>query len=193
MKFPVIICLVSLGLGLVSCGVGKKREAAPAPAGAGGPMAGVAILPASGGYELAPRQPCQPEDPSEYADELKRALLLKVGLRRIVPWQTYTEWVQNPEPGHNQTVDTTLSWHDAVADGVHYLGVTQNETKSFSNTAPNVDNPRTETCRRSLTVIVMEKRKTWRSVTGKAVEALRRKEPGLVKLPEAPTAGSGCP
>jgi hypothetical protein len=144
-------------------------------------------------YEIAPRQPCQPEEPSEYADELKRALLLKVGDRRIVPWQTYTEWVQNPEPGHNQTVDTTLSWHDGVAEGVHYLGVTRDETEAFSGTAPDIDNPRTETCTRSLTVIVMEKGKTWRSVTGKAVEALRNKEPGLVKLPEGPKANRGCP
>jgi len=144
-------------------------------------------------YELPARQPCVRDEPSEYADELKRALLLKVGDRRIVPWQTYTEWVQNPEPGHNQTVDTTLSWHDGVAEGVHYLGVTRDDTEAFSGTAPDVDNPRTETCRRSLTVIVMEKGKTWRSVTGKAVEALRNKEPGLVKLPEGPKQNRGCP
>lgn len=144
-------------------------------------------------YELAPRQPCQPEEPSEYADVLKRALLLKVGDRRIVPWQTYTERVQNPEPGHNQSVDTTLSWHDGVALGVHYLGVKRDETEAFSGTAADVDNPRTESCRRSLTVIVMEKGKTWRSVTGKAVEALRSREPGLVRLPEGPQKLRGCP
>lgn len=144
-------------------------------------------------YELAPRQPCQPEEPSEYADVLKRALLLKVGDRRIVPWQTYTEWVQNPEPGHNQSVDTTLSWHDGVAEGVHYLGVKRDETEAFSGTAADVENPRTESCRRSLTVIVMEKGKTWRSVTGKAVEALRSREPGLVRLPEGPQKHRGCP
>jgi hypothetical protein len=132
-------------------------------------------------YTIKTRIPCSEEFGGEFTDKVERAQLFKIGDRRIVFYQKFTADWDSAEAGHHEARYTGFSWLQG-ADGTWYLAIQSREEESFSDTDPDAPANRRTTCRTSKGLIVMAPKKTWKSLTGEAVERLQKQEPVLRDL-----------
>jgi len=134
-------------------------------------------------YTIKSRIPCSQDFGGEYTDKVGRAQLFKLGERRIVFYQKFTEELDSAEPGHHQAESTGFNW---IMDsgGTWHLAIRSSDEESFSDTDPDGPANRRTTCRTSKSLIVMAPKKTWKSLTGEAVERLQKQEPALQGFPK---------
>ncbi|PKN45917.1 MAG: hypothetical protein CVU59_07650 [Deltaproteobacteria bacterium HGW-Deltaproteobacteria-17] len=134
-------------------------------------------------YTIQSRIPCSQDFGGEYTDKVERAHLFKIGDRRIVSYEKFTEGYDSSDPGHHEAVSTSFSWHQG-SDGTWYLAIGSSEEESFSDTDPDGPANRRTTCRTSRSVLVMAPKKTWKQLKGDALERLQKQEPVLQGFPK---------